>query len=430
MKSRSQKFGVVAAAVVVITAGTVGSAQAWATPTTLVIRVDHVDSANQQPFAPYNRLFEYTDFFSRSVTVHQGDTVDFQTQPFSFHVVGLATSETAALQAYPTVTLDLDKDGANIATGSGLPKIIYGPSNFPITNGSTGGGGTIDTNNGKGPPVCGVIAAGQQPCQFRGGDDVEIIGPTPGFNANGPTSVDQDVLITAPPGVYTYFDVLHPGMTGTLRVVPPSDAISTQSQIDQQSATQFQDDQTEALATEKALNSIPEGAGMAGHRSFVIMVGFSAADDHVAIDEMLPNRPFTISRGDTITYVMGDMHSAHNVAFPNDAVNPAPFGFDCGTNSPGYVGIPATFNVPPTTSCLEPGQTLPEFIGDPGSTPSGTMLMDPSQVLDSGVMAGTQFNLHPSMQTWQVVTGSTTASGTYTYQCTIHDWMRNTVTLP
>ncbi len=42
-------------------------------PQTFVIGVDHADAANQQPFPPFNRLFEYTDFFARDLRDHQGD---------------------------------------------------------------------------------------------------------------------------------------------------------------------------------------------------------------------------------------------------------------------------------------------------------------------------------------------------------------------
>lgn len=83
----------------------------------LVIGVDHADSANQQPFA--GRVFEYTDFFSRHVTVHTGDRIDLQSAPASFHIVALARTELWARSTYPVALADNDRGGlTDIATGS------------------------------------------------------------------------------------------------------------------------------------------------------------------------------------------------------------------------------------------------------------------------------------------------------------------------
>ena len=77
---------------------------------TVTIGVDHVDDANQVPAK--GRLFEYTDFFSRTVTVHRGDVVNFRTAPAAFHVVGLARTAAEAQAAYPVATLDTDDPNA------------------------------------------------------------------------------------------------------------------------------------------------------------------------------------------------------------------------------------------------------------------------------------------------------------------------------
>src|SRR5512133_2741432 len=94
------------------------AAPAAAAPQTLVIGVDHADPDNQQP--DRGRLFEYTDFFSRSVRIHSGDTLDFRTAPNTFHIVGLARSEYKARIAYPVAVLDrVDPP----APGTGLPRV-------------------------------------------------------------------------------------------------------------------------------------------------------------------------------------------------------------------------------------------------------------------------------------------------------------------
>src|SRR5437588_12619726 len=75
-----------------------------AVPSTLTIGVDHQDPANQRP--DQGRFFEYTDFFSRSVKVHQADTLDFNFQ--GFHILGVAKSETFAKSQQPLATPDGD----------------------------------------------------------------------------------------------------------------------------------------------------------------------------------------------------------------------------------------------------------------------------------------------------------------------------------
>jgi plastocyanin len=394
---------------------------------TLVIGVDHVDSANQQPFPPFNRVFEYSDFFSRQVTVHQGDTIDFRTAPFSFHSVALAKSESTARQVYPFASAATGQGAFDTATGSGAPKLVYGAANFPVTGGSTQGGGVISTDNPKGPPVCGVAALGQAPCHFRGGDDIEIIGPAPGFTATGaPQSVDQNVVIDAPPGTYAFYDTLHPGMSGKLIVASPSQPASTQAQIDAAAQTQFQQDQAQALQVEAALNAVQEGWGQPGQRQFVVFVGAGAANNHVQIDEMLPNKPLSLTRGDTVTYLWADPHAGHTLAVtPDEEELPGAVGYDCPSPT-GYVGITSGFDVPPTPApagCLLPGLTTPRLIGDPGDTPPFSPLTDPERTMNAGHLLGSAYGITPSSQVWGVTTNSNTQAGTYEFVCSIHDWM-------
>src|SRR6185437_8816109 len=58
-------------------------------PSRLFIGVDHVDVDHPDPDAAH-ALFEYTDFFSRDVSVHKGDTLVFDTRPGAFHIVALS----------------------------------------------------------------------------------------------------------------------------------------------------------------------------------------------------------------------------------------------------------------------------------------------------------------------------------------------------
>src|SRR5579859_1536455 len=283
------------------------AAKPAAAPQTLTIGVDWLDPANQQPNA--GRVFEYTDFFSRDVRIHTGDTLDFRAAPASFHIVSLAKDERVARQVYPVALADADHDGADIATGSGTDKVIFGPSNFPITGGSTHGGGSIAFNNGFGPPVCGVAAFGEKPCTFSGGDDIEVIGPTPGFDATGnPAFVDQLVNVTAGPGEYDYFCFIHPGMRGKLQVVDGDDGTTSQAEINAGSLEQFERDRAAGLDLESDANHVTFSGDEPGSRTYNVRVGVGNPQLHIAVDEMLPARPLGLTPGDRVHYVWADPH--------------------------------------------------------------------------------------------------------------------------
>ena len=405
------------------------AAKPAAGPQTLTIGVDWLDPANQQPNA--GRVFEYTDFFTRDVRIHSGDTLDFHTAPGAFHIVSLAKSEQVARSVYPVALADADHDGADIATGSGTDKVIFGPSNFPITGGSTHGGGTIAFNNGFGPPVCGVAAFGERPCTFRGGDDIEVIGPTPGFDATGnPAFVDQLVNVTAAPGEYVFFCFIHPGMRGKLNIVDADDSTTTQTQVDRRARDQFKDDREAGLDLERDANKVTFTGDAPGTRTYNVHVGVGSPRAHVAIDEMLPSQPLNLTPGDRIKYLWSDSHNIHTVTFPAGSAGlPEPFGFDCGPNAPFYIGIPPVPGAPPPAVCIEPGDTQPEAIGDPGNAAPGTRLTTPNQLVDAGVRVGTAYAVSPSTQTWWVATDNHTAAASFQFQCTIHDWMHGTLNL-
>jgi len=391
----------------------------------LTVGVDHVDAANQDP--ANGRLFEYTDFFSREITVQQGAVVNFQTAPGAFHIVALARSEKVARKAYPVALTDGDDPNTKL----GVPKIALGPSNFPIVHGNTSGDlSGVDFSKPNAPPDCGVPALGQADCIFSGGNDIEVAGPNLNFDANGnPLPADWRVKITAAPGEYEFFCYVHPGMRGELNVVDSDDPASTQAQVDAVSARQFAADQSAALKAEKATNEVAFTGGKPGHRTYTVHVGIAAANNHVAIDEMFPNpvtvKPPVLRAGDRVRYLWRDPHNVHSVFFPampgigftNDV---SPFGFDCTT---GYSPPPA--NGPP---CSE-GSEGPEFIADPGNAANNAALVTPTTTLDSGVLIGKDYGVRPSVQQWSVKVTKSTAAGRYLFHCTVHDFMVGLITV-
>jgi hypothetical protein len=197
--------------------------------------------------------------------------------------------------------------------------------------------------------------------------------------------------------------------------------VTTQAQVDAASATELSQDQAQATAVETALNTHPVVTGSPGHRTFYVANGAGTANGRVSIDAMLPNRPINAVAGDTVTFVWADPKSFHTVGFaPSPWALPAPFGFDCGGGV--YQPVANVFNAPPPTPCLEPGATLPEFIGDPGNAASGVELISPDRIVDSGLLIGSGYGVSPIAHTWSVRITSRTAKGAYTFFDTVRPW--------
>jgi len=335
---------------------------------TLTIGVDHIDAANQN-FAA-GRVFGYNDFFSRAVTVHSGDTLDFKTA-FGFHILSMTTDVAAARQALPLAVLDTDDPNA---VGSGAPKIQLGPAFFASS----------------GPPACG--APGSPPCDFTGATL-----PPAGVNGGN----DWFVHVNAAPGTYHYFCFLHPGMEGTLRVVDSPQPTTTQAVIDEMAQGQFASDRSQALDAEAAASVPTFSGGAPGTRTYQVNVGLTVAKNHVTLFEMLPSS-LALAPGDSVRYAWGTVE-AHSVTFPGTLDLP-PFRPDFEAPDPADSGF--------------------EFIVDPGNAPNGTILSNSAAAVDSGLLVGSAYGLQPSAQSWSVGTAS---AGAYTYHCILHDWMQGTL---
>jgi plastocyanin len=372
-----------------VTVGAAGGAP------TVTIGVGHADFPNQNPFQ--NRVFEYTDFFSRDVSVHAGDLVDFRTAPSEFHSIALAP----AVLSLPLFLADTDDAPAR---GTGVPKITGGPA-LPLAFSG---------------PTCGAF--GRAACTFDGSRPVNS-GAIAGFSPTGPSAVDWNVQIGAgtPIGTYHYFCYLHPGMQGVLHVVPSTDATTTQADIDSASNSQFAADRGAALALEAADTHAGPSSGAPGSRTWTVHVGDTTSDNHVAILEMMPQSLPNVVSGDAVNYVWGALEP-HTVGFGPDANLPEPFGWDCGRSFVGF-SLQSGPGAPP--ACAEIEQGRPEIIGDPGTRGSGEGL-NLQQLTDSGLLVGSAYRASPSSQFWSVAAAR---PGTYAFHCTVHDFMVGSLTV-
>jgi plastocyanin len=401
---RAQWLAAIAGLSTVIWMGVPVTASA-ASPQTFTIGVDHLDPANQQldangrPTTPPGvqpKVFEYTDFFTRSIKVHQGDTLDFR---FAIpdHVISVAPNETAARQQMPLFTPDETTAVEGNAIGSGGPKIVLGP---------------VILATFFGGPSCGQTAANQ--CAFDGSAPSDL-----GFAGASP---DWFLQVNAPPGSYTYFCHFHPGMRGALKVVSNNVAVQSQDQIDRQSAVQFRRDQREAIALYDEANQVDAQQENSGPTVYNVHVGVTSSDRHIAIHDMLPSN-LSLKPGDIVRY-----HWQTNVIHTVEFVPVSPFGVDCETS---YVPLTSPNELPPCPSGApefnEPSPLIPfELIGDPGSQVSGAMLTDSS---DSGLLVGSSYAKYYGAlgsDKWSVKAG---AIGAHPYFCAIHDWMTGTITV-
>lgn len=379
---------------------------AAASAQTFTIGVDHADPANQQlnangvPTTPPGvqaKVFEYTDFFTRSLKVHQGDTVDFR---FAVpdHLITVAPNEAAARQQLPLFTPDETTATEGNALGSGGPKVVLGPAVFLAFGGA---------------PSCGQTAASQ--CLFDGTAPSD-----PGFASSSP---DWFVQINAAPGTYTYFCHLHPGMRGTLKVVSNHAAVQSQNQIDRESAEQFRRDQREAVALYNEANQVDAQQEDSGPTVYNVHVGVTSRDRHIAIHDMLPSK-LSLKPGDIVRY-----HWQTNVIHTVEFAPVSPFGVDCETS---YAPLASASNqLPPcpfgAPEFNEPGPLFPvEVIGDPGNQVSGSLLADTT---DSGLIVGASYEQYYGelgADTWSVRAATI---GSHPYFCAIHDWMNGTITV-
>ncbi len=344
MTLRRLFVGIVASSFALVPSLTAGADPPVQPAAALSVGVDALDFATQ--FPPAGRVFEYTDFFTG---------------------------------AYPVVLNDAD---GSVSKATGLPKIILGPSNFPITGGSTTGGGIINFNRPNGPPDCGIYEIGESVCTFAGGNDVEVAGPNTGVD--WPTLISThkcvpafsswNIQVNAGVGTYHFFCFIHPGMRGTLNVTSGSRTTITPTAV----ATQVAADRADALTAEAAVSSATFTGGAPGTRTYAVHMGIS----------------------------------------DNNKLLPSPFGVDCMNRYVGFGMAGLAGN------CAAVHLSAFELVADPGN--SLTHLSDPTQLVDSGVLIGTGYKVTPTAQDWSVTANS---PGTYHFQCTIHDWMRQAVTI-
>lgn len=393
--------GVLASSAIVASffAGAIGAgATETATRVAATIGVDHA--------SPVGKIFEYNDFFPRggslvapsgatplATRVHNGDVVEFKWNPASvdgFHTATLLKNGETPPQAWAANPFVIPDEAPE--TGLVANFAVFAP---------------------RPDPTCGHDAA--HACAYSGSNEVNS-----GASANADTPTpDYFVKIQLPDEpdpsqTVNFVCLIHPGMAGSLEVVAKDLPVSTQAELDARAQAQHLQSTAAGLAAEAIANHAAVATNSEGTHTITMTAG--TAGSHVEVLEMLPNT-VNIQPGDKVKWVTTTRQDPHTVTFPkghgSDSVDP----FQRPTCETGATDTPpANPAGPPTFGCVDAAPELPF-----APQPQGETSIDKATTVGSSGIIST-FGPFPDNFTF-----SFPKSGTFNYQCRIHDHMVGTV---
>ena len=411
-----RRLGLLAALCALVITGLLSGAQADAkvAPTLATVGVDHA--------TPSGHNFEYTDFFPRDhIRIHSGESVQFAwaNNPDGFHTATVLKTGESAEQAWISVYPAIEPDTSDPAGTLQFSRFATFPSFPPVGSGAPGACGDVGT-----------------PCPYDGSSDINSgASPTNGTNT-------FTVRFDVPAGRTVLFVCLvHQGMHGAISVVDADAAASTPAQLSKRAAAQAHTDTAGAFAAERDAtrvarseddeqaaaaatannNGISNAVGgerhggppvhREGEKSVTLVAG--TASDHVEVAEMLP-QDVQIERGTTVRWLTRTRADPHTVTFPDGGHQGETFPLLCETAS----GDVPTEPGPPC------GGDFSKFeIGYEPAAAGPTDITTTTTFATSGVIA-TLAVWHPLGTTTQF---SFPESGTFTYQCKVHDHMIGSV---
>jgi plastocyanin len=220
---------------------------------------------------------EVNDFFPHQVTIHQGDTIEWQGMWIRFHSIDIPQkggSDLPFILPTNTTASGLTDFAGNPFWFNGQPNLAFNPQLFAAS-----GGGTYDGS-------------------ARVDSGLPVGRPTP-FK-----------LTFTKPGTYAYYCDLHFGMRGIVVVTPKSAKIPTRAQENQQIAAQQSRDAklAKALAHTRVTSGV--SVGVSGKYSVEVLAMFP--------------RTLHVRAGATVTFAMptttGEIHTA--TFGPSDYLKP------------------------------------------------------------------------------------------------------------
>jgi plastocyanin len=383
----------VAPMVVLATLAT-ASSRVYAAAQTLTIGVDNA------PPAGHN--WEFLDFFPHSgVNVHNGDTLHFvfnTASPDGFHSVVFGRSGESAA----TIAINLPNLVPDASTGDAA-----GAKRFQAFF------GTQPPPGSGAPGACGDVTT---PCIYDNTKELgsgALVGPTLQFYFK--------IQLAAAPGapvVINYICNVHgAAMNGTFSIVPNAAVASTQAQLDTAAAAQYAADVAAGQAVESSVAGAAVTTNPDGTHLISMTAGAETPGGRVQILEMLPGT-VNIKPGDSVKWTTPAQNDPHTVTFPQGAaslpVDPFPSACEGASGD-----VPPSAG-PPTFGCAgAPGSPTGLEIGFAPNPAGPTDITSPSTLASSGVLdAGAYFGAAPTSYTFRFP-----ASGTFAYQCRIHDHM-------
>ena len=366
------------------------------TPTTYTIGVDNL--------SPSGHDYEYVDFFPRGLPLTGEGQVSSTVIPDDSTVAFKWNS--GSPDGFHTATLLKAGTAPGAATwGSDHPLVVPESENAEP--------GQLQINPAvafPSSPGCGF--GPQAACDFSGGSELNS-GALP--TASGAVFSVHIFLDTSQPTTIHFVCLIHPGMQGALTIVPNvseiSSSLSTQATLDAAAATQYAIDTQEANAAENQANSKAVAQNADGTHTITMSAGTSSP--HVEVAEMLPAR-VEIRPGDQVKWTTGTRSDIHTVTFPlgtDPATEPLPFVCESAGADTAATG-------PPPTGCSNPALFENHFNPAPVG---GTVISSPTTVATSGVIANPPAPFPTSF------TFAFPNSGTFAYQCRIHDHMVGTI---
>jgi plastocyanin len=361
-------------------------------------------SADMPAAVPAGHLWSYNDFFPRTLSVAQGQTIGFAIQ--GFHTATL-------LPAGVSAGTDLRSNGIASADDDVTPN-ANGTShvaiNFPAV---------LPTSF-----ACGDAA---NPCAFDGTSVVSSGAPLA-----GPPAGPFMVTVTAAPGTYAFLCRIHPGMKGHIDVVPSSADATTAGQAAAATARQVKADTANAFRVEQLASSGARLRHPDGTSTWFVHPGAMTADRKVALLEFLP-QDISIHAGDHVVWTMIESNEPHTVTFPADLDTDQVALCEAAGGAPDSPAFPVVFppSGPQDFGCA-PGSGPVEFEFGGGNGVSA--VTTPATVSDSGLMGSRRLASSFGLPSTAVVTRwnvgfAGAVPGTYTYVCQIHDGMAGTITV-
>lgn len=332
--------------------------------------------------------FFTTAYFPAELTVHAGDTVNFDNafngEP---HTVTLGTLVQGLLDASDALT---EEPAEPLPQEAALPQLLpSGPGDAPQASANP----------------C-YLATGEPPATDACTDEQQTAVPFDGtqtFYNSGYLGPDLDFSVELAddiaPGTYRYFCLLHrQGMQGSITVVADDVEVPTEAEVAQE-----RDDDIAAI--EAALQPAVDQASESGPEA--VFAGTGSPDvENAAVYEFLPN-DVEVEAGGTVSW---NVIGPHTVSF--NAPTEAKLALTQGPDGSWHANEAAFTPSPPGPP---PGEVEEATVFDGGS-------FDGDAYVSSGII----ISFPPELGTYTLTFPT---AGTYTYECLIHEDMEGTVTV-